>query len=189
MAFARIWKTRELPNEHRGWLQMIWQVLFVRLKAFLVVVILGLFIVVTFFAGIVLSAARRFLGDFPLDDTIWTWVQLATSYGLNVILFTITYRLFSLRKTSWWECLNGGLLASGFWEVGRYALTQFLLRGGYDAYGVIGSFIAIMLWFYYAWTVLFFGAEYVQVTHRMRVARHAAHSSVSRTTAAKPDAS
>jgi membrane protein len=185
VAFARIWKTHELPSEHRGWVHTIWQVLFVRLKAFLVVLILGLFIVATFFAGIALSAARRFVGDFPLDDAFWMWVQLATGYGLNVVLFTITYRLFSLRKTSWWECFKGGLLAGVFWEVGRYALTQFLLRGGYDAYGVIGSFIAIMLWFYYAWTVLFFGAEFVQVTHRMRVARQAAQTSASRTTGSK----
>jgi membrane protein len=188
VAFARIWKTHELPSEHRGWLHTIWQVLFVRLKAFVVVLILGLFIVATFFAGIVLSAVRRYVGDFPLDETFWTWVQLAIGYGLNVILFTVTYRLFSLRKTSWWECLKGGLLAGAFWEVGRYALTQFLLRGGYDAYGVIGSFIAIMLWFYYAWTVLFFGAEFVQVTHRMRVARQAAHSAASRAAVPKATA-
>jgi membrane protein len=55
---------------------------------------------------------------------------------------------------------------------------MFLLRGGYSAYGVIGSFIAMMMWFYYAWTVLFFGAEYVQVTHRIRVAKQAARAAV-----------
>jgi membrane protein len=184
VAFHRIWKARDLPSEHRGWLHTIWQVLFVRLKAFVVVLILGLFIVATFFAGLLLTAVRRYVGDFPLDETLWYWVQLAVGYGLNVLFFTLTYRLFSWRRTSWWECLQGGLLASVFWEVGRYALTQYLLRGGYDAYGVIGSFIAMMLWFYYAWTVLFFGAEFVQVTHRMRVARQAAHSAASKTTAA-----
>ncbi len=182
VAFARIWKTRDLPSEHRGWLHTVWQVLFVRLKAFLVVLILGLFIVATFFAGLVLSTVRRFVGDFPLDETLWYWVQLATGYTLDVIFFTITYRLFSLRKTSWWECFKGGILAGVFWEVGRFALTLFLLRGGYDAYGVIGSFIAIMLWFYYAWTVLFFGAEFVQVTHRLRLARQAAHSAAAKAT-------
>jgi membrane protein len=183
-AFHRIWKARDLPSEHHGWLGMIWQVLFVRLKAFVIVLILGLFIISTFFAGIVLTAVRRYVGDFPLDETLWYWVQIATGYFLNVLFFTLTYRVFSWRKTSWWECLQGGLLASVFWELGRYALTQYLLRGGYDAYGVIGSFIAMMLWFYYAWTVLFFGAEFVQVTHRMRVARQAAHSAASKTTAA-----
>jgi membrane protein len=183
VAFARIWKARDLPSEHRGWLHTAWQVLFVRLKAFVVVLILGLFIVATFFAGLVLSAVRRYVGDFPWDDTLWSWVQIAVGYGLDVIFFTLTYRLFSWRKTSWWECLQGGLLAGIFWEGGRYVLTLFLLRGGYDAYGVIGSFIAIMLWFYYAWTILFFGAEFVQVSHRTRVARQAAHGATSTTTA------
>ena len=186
VAFARIWKTRDLPSEHHGWLHTIWQVLFVRLKAFVVVLILGAFIVLTFFAGIVLSAMRRYVaeyvGDFPLDDTLWYWTQLGIGFTLNVIFFTLTYRLFSLRRTSWWECVKGGLLAGFFWEVGRYLLTVFLLRGGYSAYGVIGSFIAIMMWFYYAWTVLFFGAEYVQVTHRIRVARQAARTAVATTT-------
>jgi membrane protein len=188
VAFARIWKTRDLPSEHRGWLHTIWQVLFVRLKAFVIVLILGLLIIATFFAGIVLTAVRRFVGDFPLDDTLWYWVQLAIGYLLNVVFFTLTYRVFSWRKTSWWECLKGGILAGVFWEIGRFALTMFLLRGGYDAYGVIGSFIAMMMWFYYAWTVLFFGAEYVQVTHRMRVARQAAHSAASKTTASTTSA-
>jgi membrane protein len=193
VAFARIWKTRDLPSEHGGWLHTIWQVLFVRLKAFVVVLILGLFVAATFFAGFALAALRRFVGAFSgyvgetaeqllLNDRLWNVIQLGTGYLLNVVLFTTTYRLFSLRKTSWLECLQGGLLAGVFWEVGRYLLTLYLLRGGYDAYGVIGSFIAMMLWFYYAWTVLFFGAEFVQVTHRMRAARQAAHAVTSRTT-------
>lgn len=178
VAFARIWKTRDLPSDHKGWLHMIWEVLFVRLKAFLVVLTLAVFIAATFFTGIVLSGIRRFAGDFPFNETFWHWIQLGAGYTLNVLFFTITYRLFSLRPTSWGECFKGGLLASFFWEIGRFALTLYLLRGGYSAYGVIGSFIAMMLWFYYAWTVLFFGAEYVQVMHRMRVARAAAKHSM-----------
>jgi len=36
-------------------------------------------------------------------------------------------------------------------------------RGYVSAYGVIGSFLAIMLWTYYAMLVVFFGAEYTRV--------------------------
>ena len=41
-------------------------------------------------------------------------------------------------------------------------LAAFVIGNKYSAYGVVGSFIAIMLWVYYGSTVLFFGAEYVQ---------------------------
>ena len=50
------------------------------------------------------------------------------------------------------------------WEGGRQALAAYLLRLNYpSAYGVIGSFLAIMLWAYYASLVIIFGAEYVRV--------------------------
>jgi hypothetical protein len=37
-----------------------------------------------------------------------------------------------------------------------------------SAYGAIGSFIAILLWCYYGISILFFGAEYVQVLQLRR---------------------
>ena len=96
-------------------------------------------------------------------------------------LLHFTYRLFSLRRTSWWECVKGGLLAGSSGK--SAAIAHGVLASRWlDAYGVIGSFIAMMMWFYYAWTVLFFGAEFVQVTHRIRVARQAARTAVATTT-------
>ena len=46
---------------------------------------------------------------------------------------------------------------------GRQALAAYLLRLNYpSAYGVVGSFLAVMLWAYYASLVILFGAEYVR---------------------------
>jgi hypothetical protein len=42
-----------------------------------------------------------------------------------------------------------------------------------SAYGAIGSFIAILLWCYYGISILFFGAEYVQVLELKRRVREA----------------
>ena len=57
--------------------------------------------------------------------------------------------------------LGGGLLASLLWEIGRQLLSQFLVGASYTAYGVVGSFILMMLWFNYASMVLLYGAEFV----------------------------
>lgn len=60
--------------------------------------------------------------------------------------------------------LRGGVLAAVLWEVGRQTLTAYFLHLNYpSAYGIIGSFIAVMLWAYYAALVILFGAEYVRV--------------------------
>jgi uncharacterized BrkB/YihY/UPF0761 family membrane protein len=46
-----------------------------------------------------------------------------------------------------------------------------------SAYGAIGSFIALLLWCYYGISILFYGAEYVQVLEMRRAAKLAAEKS------------
>ncbi len=176
IAFARIWKTHEIEAERSGVLQMVMAVLFTRLKAFLVVLGLGVFVVAAFLSSIVLAAIGSYANDVPLGNSLFHWMQIGAGVLLNTIFFTYTYKLFALRPAYWWECLKGGVLAAMFWEVGRQILAWYLVRGSYSAYGVVGSFVAMMAWFYYAWTILFFGAEYVQVCYRMRLARIPIHA-------------
>jgi uncharacterized BrkB/YihY/UPF0761 family membrane protein len=38
-----------------------------------------------------------------------------------------------------------------------------VISGFYSAYGVVGSFLAVLIWMYYSSAVLFFGAEFVRV--------------------------
>jgi membrane protein len=67
-------------------------------------------------------------------------------------------------RIRWWDAFHGGFLAALMWEAGRQALSAYLLHLNYpSAYGIIGSFIAVMLWAYYAALVVLFGAEYVRV--------------------------
>lgn len=60
---------------------------------------------------------------------------------------------------------RAGLLCGVFvaltWQVGQHVLTSFVISDRYSVYGVVGSFIAVMVWFYYASAVLFLGAEIV----------------------------
>ena len=58
--------------------------------------------------------------------------------------------------------MAGGLFVSIIWLIGQRLLVSFVIGDGYTAYGVVGSFIAIMLWAYYASAALFLGAEFVQ---------------------------
>jgi membrane protein len=95
-------------------------------------------------------------------------MQLMLGMVLNNLFFLFLYRFFSPRFVWWTECMQGSLIASVLWEGGRIALTSYLIQSSYTAYGVVGSFIAMMLWFYYAWSVVFFGAEFAQVTCRFR---------------------
>ena len=56
-----------------------------------------------------------------------------------------------------------GILIAVIWQLGSQVVSRFIVGGNYSAYGVVGSFIAMMLWVYYASILLLLGAQMVQV--------------------------
>ena len=91
---------------------------------------------------------------------------------LNFCAFTLIYRFVPRVNIRWAEALRGASVAAILWETGRQMLRIYLVRQGYPtAYGVIGSFLAIMLWAYYAMIVVFFGAEYTRVVREENLAQ------------------
>jgi membrane protein len=48
------------------------------------------------------------------------------------------------------------------WEVGQQLLARVIIADRYSAYGVVGAFIALMLWMYYASAVVLLGGEFVR---------------------------
>lgn len=161
-AFDRIWG---IPNRKSdGLLKALRNVLIRRGAAFLFLLGSVLVIVLVFVAGIVLAAVQSYTSriiDTPAR--IWGWLHIVMAVGINLTLFTLLYRWLTKVPVRWSEALRGGVLAALLWEAGRSLLAYYLMRSSYgSAYGVIGSFIAILLWCYYSVAVIFFGAEYIQ---------------------------
>ncbi len=156
LAFNRIWK---LHDDSRGIWATVFDIVFVRIKAFLMLLgLLGVLFLI-FTSGVVLTATSEWFTDAPW--VIWA-AQLTVSWLLNTGVFTILYFSIPNTKVPWSAALQGGIFASLIWEIGRQILASFVIGDRFDsAYGVIGAFIAIMLWAYYAAVVLFFGAEFV----------------------------
>ena len=90
-------------------------------------------------------------------------MQLGFSLGLNSLVLTLLYRLMPRRKVRWLHAAAGGVTAAVVWQFGGQILGRFILSGNYSAYGVVGSFIAFMLWVYGASIILYVGAQLVQV--------------------------
>jgi membrane protein len=60
----------------------------------------------------------------------------------------------------WFGALITGLL----FEVGKTAVSWYLGREGTaSAYGAAGSVVFVLMWVYFASSILFFGAEFTQV--------------------------
>jgi membrane protein len=162
-AFDRIWR---LPSDpHETWWHWAVRLLIVRLKALGMLMGVGAFVIAGMIASIALSAIQRYMAPrFPNGIGMTWYLNLIVYVALNFVAFTAVYKMVPRKRVRWIEAVRGGLLAALLWEAGRQALAWYLLRLNYpSAYGVIGSFLAIMLWAYYASLVILFGAEYVRV--------------------------
>lgn len=161
-AFQRIWNTPR-PSGQGVW-AMLRRLLIERGVAFLMLLSIGLVVLVVLVAGMALSAVEAFTEDLlPAPGFVWTLVEIGTTLVLNSLVFTLLYRWLPDTEVRWTHALRGGIVAGIAWEVGRNVLSYFLISTRYSsAYGVVGSFIAIMLWCYYAMIVIFLGAEYIQ---------------------------
>jgi membrane protein len=162
-AFDRIWR---LPSDpHETWMHWIVRILVVRLKALGMLVGMGAFVIAVMIASIAASATQRAMETrFPGVLGMQWYLNLLLYIVLNFVAFTAIYKIVPRKRVGWVEAFRGALLAALLWEAGRQALAAYLLRLNYpSAYGVIGSFLAIMLWAYYASMVILYGAEYVRV--------------------------
>jgi membrane protein len=167
-AFDRIWGVRRQGTG--GVISAIRTILIRRGVAFLLLLSSGLLIIVIFVAGLVLSTVETFTQTFiATPSQIWRWAHIGVTLVLNTLLFTLLYRWLSKVDVRWRDAARGAVLAALLWEVGRLVLSVYLLRSSLgSAYGVIGSFIAILLWCYYTVAVVFFGAEYIQQVRHAR---------------------
>lgn len=160
-AFDRLWHVPGTGSH--GIRAAIVNALWNRLKAFLSLIALAILTIVFFAADLTFSAMRTWTDQIPAGTSIWDLMQLGFSIVLNSIVLALLYRLMPRQRVRWTHALCGGLVVAFIWQFGSQVLSRFILSGNYSAYGVVGSFIAVMLWVYCASILLYLGGQLVQV--------------------------
>jgi membrane protein len=118
--------------------------------------------ILLFVTDVALSGIRSYVERLPGGHPGWRFAQFAaTVVGYWLLLGTL-YKVLPRVSVPWRDALSGGFLASVIWVLGQRGLVAFMIGENYTAYGVVGSFIAVMLWVYYASAVVFLGAEFVR---------------------------
>lgn len=180
--FDRIWNVP--PPTNRGWGANLRRLLRTRAIGMLLLLGVGMAVAVIFLVNLVLSALRPYAVELPTGHVGWRLVQIAATVVLNSLLLTIIYRTLPRVTVRWKEAAAGGIFVAVLWQIGQQILEIFVIGDKYNAYGVVGSFIAVMLWMYYACSALFLGAEFVQEIQKRRFA---AAASAAPETARPPD--
>ena len=168
--FGRIWELRR-RRQTMKWYQLVGLQALVRARSGGMVL------------GMVCLLALLFLGGIlirPLADTARTWFPEAAplfaeqspilGWLVTVIVFTLVYRILSKGPVSWSLCAVTGVFCAVLWEVGSRMMGALSFGENFTVYGVIGTFLVILVWIYYNVMVLFLGALVVRVrTHPLEV--------------------
>ncbi len=161
-AFNRIWNTP--APESRGWLASLREIVVDRAIAFVLLLAIAAIVAATFLAATILATVQARTRDIlPAPAAVWTLSQTGASLAINLLAFTMLYRWLPKTHVPWRPALRGAALVAVAWEIGRQLLAAFLVGTKYSsAYGIVGTFIGLLVWCYYACLIVFLGAEYVQ---------------------------
>jgi membrane protein len=158
--FNRIWEIPEPAS--RGWLHALRLALWDRVLAFLMLLTIGALLLGIFLSDVVLVSVRSLVVQMPGGRSTWQIAQPMISIFCDGILLGTIYKVLPKTPVRWRDALLGGLLGAGIWAIGKYFLLSFVVGEKYSAYGILGAFIGLMFWFYYASAVVFLGAEFVR---------------------------
>jgi membrane protein len=94
--------------------------------------------------------------SFPL----WPLISFAVSVLFLTGVFSVTFKALPRRMVQWKDVwLPAAVTAFGF-GIAKYILSLYFGIGGVGAaYGPAGALVIILLWFYYASQIFFFGVE------------------------------
>ncbi|MCC6124051.1 MAG: YihY/virulence factor BrkB family protein [Pirellulales bacterium] len=165
--FNRIWDVPEPAV--KGWLPALRRALWERLKAFSTLLAIGAMLLGVFCTDIALATIRSLMIQIPAGYFTWRILPPLTSIVCNGLLLGTIYKVLPKAPVRWRDAIIGGFLAAAVWAIGKTILLAFVVGEKYGAYGILGAFIGVMFWFYYASAVVFLGAELVRALgHRTR---------------------
>ncbi len=135
-----------------------------RLITFLAVGAIGLILLLSVILSMALATVgdmlMRFLPQLPSLPTS-KLLSVATDLAVSFLLFTAVYRWLPDVRVSWHFALLGGTITALTFIVGKTVLAYYLTQVHIgSAYGVAGSLVMLLAWFYYNAIMFLLGAEF-----------------------------
>jgi membrane protein len=158
-ALNRFWDVTAQP---RG--GMVWPWVRKRLLSMGMVFSIGFLLVVSLVASAMITTLAEHVRSLsPQAEMLWQVASFAIALAVYTGFFALLYAVLPDVRLAFRDVWAGALVTAVLFDVGRYAIAVYLGSSSMaSAYGAAGSFVALLLWVYYASLIVFFGAE---VTH------------------------
>lgn len=135
---------------------------------------------VPFFIALSLLQGSRLLKEFTL-------LRIMVPFLSAWFILTLANRLLPTADVGWRAALTAGLVSALLFEAAKYLFSLYFARVAFTNYSIIYGRLALvpmlLLWIYYSWMVVLFGAEagytaqhkrLVEIRYRGQLTGHAA---------------
>ena len=161
--FYRIWDIGR-GDKDRDFKSAVRMAISSRVRSFVMILGLGCLVVILFILGVALRGISELGGiELSILPQISRVASLTVGIAINVAGLTLLYRYLSKAVVSWKLSLVAAVIAASFWEVGSIVMTLLSFGEKLSIYGMIGSFLVVLVWIYYTVMVLFGGALIVKM--------------------------
>lgn len=145
------------PGPPQGFVNVLWT----RVKSFLMILAIGLLLIVFLGVNTYLSAIAQRLGDTIGAGAFFVRAGTALLSVLFLApVFAGIYKVLPDVKLEWREVWVGGFFTSTLFTLGQLGIGLYLGQAAPgSAFGAAATLIVLLLWIYYSAMIFFFGAE------------------------------
>ena len=137
-----------------------------RMLSFGLVLVLGLFLLLSLMVNAALGVARGYYGDLWTNSyvaIVGEWISSLFSFAVVTALFAVVFKLLPSANVLWRHVIPGAVVTAALFLIGKWGIGLYLGNGAAtSAYGAAGSLIALLLWIYYSAQIFFFGAVFTR---------------------------
>ena len=155
----RIW---EVPKRERA--RGFWQILRARFLSLGLVLGVGFLLIVSLLVSTLLAAFGTWLSSVLGHWRVLLLVlDVVLSLGISAVLFALLFKYVPQERLAWADVWVGGIVTAVLFNIGKFAIGYYLGKSAFaSVYGVIGSFLVLLLWVYYSAQIFLFGAEFTR---------------------------
>jgi len=148
------------PKPGNGILQAIKD----RFFQFLMVLVIGLFLLASLVASAALAGLSHFAGGNWPQLAPWLHAgNIVVSLALFTVLFAAVYKVLPDARIAWADVWVGAAVTAGLFTLGKFLIGLYLGTSSVGSpYGAAGSLAVLLVWIYYSAQVIFLGAEFTQ---------------------------
>jgi membrane protein len=145
-----------------------------RLLSFAMVLIIGALLM----ASVLVSGVFAFIkgwvsAEIAVPVEAWSLIAFVVAFAIETLLFAIIFKVLPDLKFPWRDVWMGALVTALLFEAGKFGLGWYLARTTtLSGFGAAGSVVLLLIWVYYSSLIVLTGAEFIEITQRLRGTPH-----------------